>query len=260
MLNKSIEYKTQFLEYKTIIDKFCKSEIYEHSIEATFESLNDWSLFYTLDEVKQWFIQKKDVADITIEDIPINEMEHWKIDKTTGNISHTTKDFFSIHGIRITTNVREVTGGWDQPIIRQTGYDGGLLGMIRQRFNGVPHYLCEAKMEPGNYDKVQLSPTLQATFSNLKKSHNGRKPHFSDYFENTNKYNGIITLFDAWLSEDGGRLYLKRNRGILLEIPEGYEIEIPNDNFIWLSLYQIKAMLKENAWINSHIRGILAHV
>jgi dTDP-4-dehydro-6-deoxy-alpha-D-glucopyranose 2,3-dehydratase len=193
-------------------------------------------------------------------DLPMNEVKGWHIDEKTGNIYHESKDFFTIHGIRVVTNSREVAGGWDQPILEQVGYDGGLLGIVRKRFDGIPHYLCEAKMEPGNYGKVQLSPTLQATFANIKKSHEGRKPHFVDFFEDVNNYNGFEVLFDAWLAEDGGRLHLKRNRGMLIEIPEEFNLEIPNDDFIWLSLYQIKELLKEDAWINPHIRGILAHV
>jgi oxidase EvaA len=43
-------------------------------------------------------------------------------------------------------------------------------------------------------------------------------------------------------------------------VNEKEEINLPNDNFIWLSLYQIKQLLKEDAWINPHVRGILAHV
>ena len=73
-------------------------------------------------------------------------------------------------------------------------------------------------------------------------------------------YKNFKILFSAWLAEDGGRLHLKRNKGILLEVPESFPIELPSDNFIWLSLYQIKALLKEDSWINPHIRGILAHV
>ena len=261
MINeKSIEYKNEFNNYVSVVKSFAKSEIYENTLESGFESLNDWSLFNSLDEVKKWFEEKRENASMEIEDIPMNQVKDWYIDKETGNIYHKSKDFFTIHGVRVKTSTREVSGGWDQPILEQVGYDGGLLGIIRKRFNGVPHYLCEAKMEPGNYGKVQLSPTLQATFANIKKAHNGRKPHFVDYFENTENYEGFKTLFSAWLAEDGGRLHLKRNKGILIDIPEDFEIDMPNDDFIWLSLYQIKELLKEDAWINPHIRGILAHV
>ncbi len=260
MLNKSIEYKNKLSEYRNAVSPFVKSNIYDNTVESSFEALNDWSLFHTLNEVKNWFTLKQDESDMEVIDIPLNETKGWCIDEKTGNIYHQSKDFFIIHGVRVKTKSRETGAEWDQPILEQIGYDGGLLGIIRKRFNGVPHYLCEAKMEPGNYGKVQMSPSLQATFSNLNKAHKGRKPYFADYFENTDKYNGFNKIFDAWLAEDGGRLHLKRNRGILIEVPEDFNIEIPNENFIWLSLYQIKELLKEDAWINPHIRGILAHV
>jgi len=260
MQAKSENYIKLFNNYKDAVNPFNKSCIYENTIESSFEALNDWSLFHTIDEVKVWFKNKQSESDMEVIDIPLNETQDWIADEKTGNIHHKSNDFFTIHGIRVKTKSRETASGWDQPILEQVGYDGGLLGIIRKRFNGVPHYLCEAKMEPGNYGKVQLSPTLQATFANIKKAHKGRKPYFVDFFENTNKYDGFKKLFDAWLAEDGGRLHIKRNRGILMEIPENYKLEIPNDNFIWLSLYQIKELLKEDAWINPHVRGILAHV
>lgn len=254
-------YVEQYTEYFKFVKNYAPSSSYEHAVECSFESLNDWSLFFTLSQVKEWFIAKRKNASMQVIDIPISELKGWKVDSKTGNISHDSGGFFTIHGVRVITDAREVgTGGWDQPIVEQIDYDGGLLGIIRKRFKGIPHYLCEAKMEPGNYGRVQISPTLQATFANLKKVHGGKKPHFADYFENHRDYRDIKILFSAWLAEDGGRLHLKRNKGILLEVPESFEIKIPNDDFIWLSLYQIKELLKEDAWINPHIRGILSHV
>ena len=260
MQSKSEEYSKLLKDYLDAVKPFVKSNIYENTLESSFEALNDWSLFYNISEVKNWFVTKQDDSDMEVIDIPLNETKDWYTDKKTGNIYHKSRDFFTIHGVRVKTKSRETGTGWDQPILEQVGYDGGLLGIIRKRFDNVPHYLCEAKMEPGNYGKVQLSPSLQATFANLNKAHEGRKPHFADYFENTSDYEGFEKLFDAWLAEDGGRLHLKRNRGMLIEVPEKFDIKIPNDNFIWLSLYQIKELLKEDAWINPHIRGILAHV
>lgn len=260
MQNSSKEYLENLNKYLEVVKPFSNSSIYIHTLESSFEALNDWSLFYNLEDVKIWFNAKKEESDMIIEDIPLNKTVGWIIDKETGNIHHESNDFFTIHGIRVKTNSRETASGWDQPILEQVGYDGGLLGIVRKRFDGVPHYLCEAKMEPGNYGKVQLSPTLQATFANIKKAHDGRKPYFVDLFENSNEYDGFEVLFDAWLAEDGGRLHLKRNKGMLIEVPESFNLEIPNENFIWLSLYQIKELLKEDAWINPHIRGILAHV
>jgi oxidase EvaA len=256
---KSEIYHDSFKKYEKFVKSFEIANVYKNTIESAFEVLKDWSLFYSLEEVREWFLQKRKNTFFKVEEIALNETNNWVKNGVTGNIFHKSKDFFIIHGVRVRTNSREISNGWDQPIIQQVGYDGGILGVIRQRFNGVPHYLCEAKMEPGNYGKVQLSPTIQATFANIKKVHKGRKPYFIDYFENAKIYKFEI-LFDAWLAEDGGRFFLKRNRGMLIEVSENFKIDLPNDNFIWLSLYQIKQLLRENAWVNPHIRSILCHV
>lgn len=225
--------------------------------ETSFEALKDRSLIGSLQQFKQWFLQQQEACKMTLEDIPLHACRGWSIDKETGWISHESGEFFVVQGIRIGFTVnREVIGGWDQPIVTQIGFDGGLLGLLRMRIKGVPHYLVEAKAEPGNPDKVQISPTLQATFSNLKQAHGGSKPRFSKYFEFPESCDGKI-LFSQWMSEDGGRLHLKRNKGMLVEIPEDPQLEIP-DNFYWTSLYQLKALIKSNSWVNPHIRGIIS--
>ena len=232
----------------------------EDRIEHQFECLRDWSLFYSIEEIGSWFEAQRNACSMTITNIPLRETEGWIIDEKTGNIYNKSGEFFVIHGIRVAQTVSREVGakGWCQPILAQIGYDGGLLGLLRKRFNGVPHYLVEAKAEPGNYDKLQLSPTLQATFSNLKQAHLGNKPRFSEYFECPAENQGSV-LYDAWLSEDGGRLHLKRNRGMLVEVPASRQIVVP-DCFVWLSMYQIKKLLHRNAWVNPHIRGIIAHL
>lgn len=253
-------YRQELDKFETSIYGFMRDDNYPHLMESFFESINDWSVFYDLKEVKQWFINKRLNSSLKVEDIPLNEVRGWNIDEHTGNLSHQSGDFFTIHGVRVNSLNREVSACWDQPVLEQVGYDGGLLGIIRKRFNDIPHYLCEAKEEPGNYGKVQISPSLQATFANINQAHGGRSPHFSDLFMNRDNNEHVTILFDAWLAEDGGRLHLKRNRGILVEVGDDLDIPLPNDNFIWLSLYQIKQLLKEDAWINPHIRGIIAHV
>lgn len=239
--------------------QFSDSSIYAHGKECYFESLKDWSVFHDINFVKDWFSEKRRASGLSVQEIDLYKLEGWAVDPESGNISHESGDFFEIVGLRVQSKTRERKMGWDQPIIKQVGLDGGILGIVRKRFDGIPHYLCEAKEEPGNYGKVQLSPTLQATFANLNKAHGGRAPHFSEIFLNIENSNHEV-LFKSWLAEDGGRLHLKRNLGMLVEVQDTFEINIPNNNFIWLSLYQIKTLLTEDAWINPHIRGILAHV
>ncbi len=228
--------------------------------EFHFECLRDWSQFATLDEVKEWFLKRRATTTMVVDDIPLNQTRGWSIDPDTGNIAHESRDFFTVHGVRVTQSATREVGavGWDQPIVEQVGYDGGILGLIRKRFDGVPHYLIEAKAEPGNHEIVQMSPSLQATFANLKRAHGGSKPRFAELFEDPAAADAT-TLYAQWLSEDGGRLHKKRNFGMLVEVPADLELELTED-FAWLSMYQIKACLHEDAWVNPHIRGIIAHL
>lgn len=253
MLNK---YHNDLKIYKSEVAKLC-SLTDDLRIETQFEALEDRSLIGSLAELEEWFLDQQKRCQMTIEDITLNECRGWSIDKDSGWISHESGEFFVIQGVRVGfSSNREVAGGWDQPMVTQIGFNGGLLGLLRMRFDGIPHYLIEAKAEPGNPDKIQISPTLQATFSNLKQAHGGKRPRFAEYFETADKYNGKV-LFSQWMSEDGGRLHLKRNKGMLVEVPEESQIEIP-DNFYWTSLYQLKALIKSNSWVNPHIRGIIS--
>jgi len=194
-----------------------------------------------------------------VEEIPLNKCRNWFWDENKSYLMHSSGEFYQVKGYRVSeTDNREVVQGWDQPLLVQKGYDGGILGLIRKRINGVPHYLLNAKEEPGNYNKVQLTSTIQATFSNIKKAHKGKGPEYSDIFLNPKKY-PVTTILDQWTSEDGGRLYNKRNRSMLLEFDEEKDFKILSDRFIWVTLNQIKTLITdENAIIAPHVRGIIS--
>ena len=153
------------------------------------------------------------------------------------------------------------------------GTKSSLVGIIKKKFNGIPHYLLEVKAEPGNYGKLQFSPTLQVTFSNLLKAHGGRKPNYAEYFEEEPGEDGQYTdnlneggqgknrfLYRQWLPEDGGRFFRKRILFKMVELTEDKPIEMRNENFVWLTLYQIKELLKQHNLINPHVRSIIAHL
>ena len=56
---KISNYNKEFLKYKSLLDNLSINSCYKHNIETSFESLKDWSLFYNIDQVKNWFIKKK---------------------------------------------------------------------------------------------------------------------------------------------------------------------------------------------------------
>lgn len=250
-------YHKEFKQYINFLDQI-DAKINDKT-EFKFEALKDRSIKGTEKELSDWYWSFVNNSTMKVKKIPLNECRNWNFDNENGHISHSSGEFYRVEGFRITgSNSREVTNGWDQPLLVQEGYDGGILGLVRKRFDGIPHYLVEAKEEPGNYNIVQISPTVQATFSNLKRAHKGNGTPYSELFLNHESF-PVKVIFDQWTSEDGGRLFNKRNRTMLIEFDENEDLEIYSNRFKWTSLYQLKNLIaEENAIIAPHIRGLLS--
>jgi oxidase EvaA len=225
-------------------------------IETMVESIRDDNQLYKLDQIIKWFNEKRKNSDMEVKEIDINELEKWNVNEKTGNISHETGGFFEVIGVKVSNTFDREVGkkGWSQPIIAKN--PGGILGILIKKINGIPHFLLQAKAEPGNIGKLQLSPTLQATTSNLLKAHGGIRPKFSEYFDNPKK---VKIVYAKWQSEDGGRFHLKSNYNMIVEVDEDEELDIP-DSFIWVTLYQIKQLLKIENFVGPHIRGIISYL
>ena len=226
-------------------------------INTMIESIrDDDNQINTLDYVINWFNKKREESDMSVQEIGINDLDKWDVSSTTGNISHESKGFFEIIGVKVSNTFDREVGkkGWTQPMIANN--PGGILGLLMKKFNGIPHYLVQAKAEPGNIGKLQLSPTLQATTSNLLKAHGGKKPLFAEYFDEEENLN---IVYAKWQSEDGGRFHLKSNYNMIVEVNEDEELTIP-DYFIWVTLFQIKQLLKIENFVGPHIRGIISYL
>ena len=225
-------------------------------IQTMLESIRDDNQINKLDYVIEWFNKKREESDMIVEEIPINELDKWNVDPNSGNIKHESSGFFEVIGVKASNTFDREVGkkGWTQPMIAKN--PGGILGIIMKRINGIPHYLLQAKAEPGNIGKLQLSPTLQATTSNLLKAHGGSKPLFAEYFDDEN--NPKI-IYAKWQSEDGGRFHLKSNYNMIVEINENENLKIP-DSFIWVTLYQIKQLMKIENFVGPHVRGIISYL
>ena len=185
----------------------------------------------------------------SIQQIPLIELKGWNF--CDDRLRHDSGKFFSIDGIRVNTNYRS-TNEWDQPIINQP--EIGFLGFIVKKFHGVIHFLMQAKIEPGNLNVVQLSPTLQATRSNYTRVHGGKSPNYLEYF---NGEKDVTVLVDQLQSEQGARFLHKRNRNIIVEIDEREEFKVQK-GFIWVSLGQIKELLRYPNVVNMDSRTVIS--
>ena len=245
-------------EIKKILEKdgYNLDEDSNERIKTMLESIRDDNQINKLDYIIEWFNKKREESDMIVEEIGIKDLKKWNIDEKTGNISHDSKGFFEIIGVKVSNTFDREVGkeGWTQPMIAKN--PGGILGILMKKINGVPHYLLQAKAEPGNIGKLQLSPTLQATTSNLLKAHGGKLPLFAEYFDESN--NPKI-IYAKWQSEDGGRFHLKSNYNMIVEIDKNTEFNIP-DYFIWITLYQIKQLLKIENFVGPHVRGIISYL
>ena len=223
-----------------------------HELNKDFKSL------HTTDDIKNWYKKIIKGAKIKIKIIPLNKCKNWKVSKK-GFISHNSGSFYRVEGVRVLNSFnRETNIGWDQPMFTEPGYDGGILGLLKKNINNTPHYLINAKFEPGNYNFIQLSPTVQATFSNIKKAHGGREVKFFKFFKSPYKNNCKI-IFKQWVSEEGGRLRNKRNLAIMVEYKSNKKIDIGSD-FKWVTLSHIKELILENAIINPHLRTLVSFI
>lgn len=184
--------------------------------------------------------------------IPLTRMDGWSIDPATGNIAHQGGRFFTILGV--TARHRRETGDlhWDQPCIDQP--EIGILGILAARFDGLLHFCLKAKEEPGNLHGVQLSPTVQATYSNYTGGHGGRRPLLVDYFLHPPP---ARILFARLQTEDGGRFLYKSNRNLIVRAEDGGPPGLP-ERFLWLTLRQISDLLQRDNVINACTRSVLS--
>lgn len=207
--------------------------------------------FCSCNQALDWIDQLKKSVAVKIEVTRLSKLKNWKLNKSSGKIEHVTGKFFSIEGLGVdikTTDGKIKT--WSQPIINQP--EIGYLGCIVKEFDGLLYFLVQAKIEPGNENVVQISPTLQATRSNYMKAHEGRAPKFLDYFNIPGKSKVLV---DQLQSEQGARFLKKRNRNIIVEVDE--EIEL-YDEFKWLTLGQIKELSGYDNVVNMDLRTVVS--
>lgn len=207
---------------------------------------NPWN---STEQVVAWVWQRNREIEVRVNQVPFQELRSWHFDSETGNLCHDSGRFFSIVGVDVYKN-QGAESRWQQPIISQP--EVGYLGIICREINGIMYFLLQAKIEPGNVNCVQLSPTLQATRSNYSCVHGGKKPAYLDYFRNVQPDHIIL---DQLQSEQGARFFRKRNRNILIRVDEDVEV---GPDFRWLTLAQIKILMGCDNMVNMDTRTVLS--
>ncbi|MFF3916347.1 NDP-hexose 2,3-dehydratase family protein [Streptomyces sp. NPDC001852] len=201
------------------------------------------------EDFADWLAARGRAHRFEVDRIPFAELEGWSFDEATGNLRHHSGRFFSVEGLRVTVGDGPVRH-WQQPIIKQP--EVGILGILVKEFDGVLHLLMQAKMEPGNPNLLQLSPTVQATRSNYTKVHKGSDVKYIEYF--TDPASGHV-LADVLQSEHGSWFFRKSNRNMVVEAVG----EVPeHEDFCWLTLGQVNELLHRDNVVNMDSRTVLS--
>lgn len=208
--------------------------------------LKSWSDFgnavHMLEELLSWINERNQNLAVNIVPNRLSDSVFWFYDEQSGRITNQNHSFFSIFGMRC--------GDIEQPIILQE--EIGYLGILGKEIGGVLHFLMQAKIEPGNINKIQISPTIQATKSNFTQKHGGSKPAYLEYFIEAEKHTIIV---DQIQSEQSSRFYKKRNRNIILLVEDDVEV-LPSHR--WMTLGQIKQLMRYDNLVNMDTRTVIS--
>ena len=223
--------------------------MYQKSVKNTLRLLADsWiqreGALNSTAALLSWIDGRNRDVQVDIRKISYEQETIWRYDEATGTIHNPNGSFFSVAGLK------KAEEDWEQPVLLQN--EIGYLGILCKEFDNVLYFLMQAKIEPGNVNCVQISPTIQATKSNFTQKHGGRKPAYLDYFLHAEQYEVVV---DQIQSEQSSRFWKKRNRNIIVRVDEEVEV-LPSHR--WMTLGQIKALMRYDNLVNMDTRTVLS--
>lgn len=183
---------------------------------------------------------------LEVKKIPLDKLNNWIFDESY-SLYHESKGFFTFVGTE-QNNLKNI-------LLFQN--EVGLLTIFLRYKNkdfDNQEILLQKKQEPGNFPIIQISPSIQMTYSNLNGMHGGSKSKLN--FINEQKKN-IIYLFIK--HEQSDSFLLKKNLNMLCHynpIIEKTNLLNPRNN-IWLSTDNIIDYLLTGNIIHSDTRSVL---
>ena len=182
--------------------------------------------------IKKWLQNFDKKYFIKTELIKLSHLKDWKTSDV--NIKHKKLSHFSVLGVSVKTNEREINN-WQQPIIK--GKSLAFAGLIKTTINDTDHYLFRYLLKPGLKKSVFGCTINSSDISvyNKKKLNNLEKIFFSKDQKKNIIYNNI-------LSDEGGRFYHCQVNYSISYLNFNKIKKLPT-NYIWLSYNQIIKMI-----------------
>ena len=184
-----------------------------------------------LNKINIWLKKLNNKFYLRVKKINISKLKYWNTSPM--KIKHKTNNFFSIIGIKVKTNKREINE-WSQPIIQ--GNNLMFAGFLTKKNSIIlEHYLCRYILKPGarsNTFSCTINTSKIKNFTKIQLS-NFQKEIFTKYFLTRKK-----KLYDNILSDEGGRFYQSQIRYVAYNLKKNDNIELPF-NYVWLSYNQM---------------------
>ena len=213
---------------------------YEHLEETDISSILKW--------VKARQKKVKTVSKL----INLNQCKDWFLDKNN-NLFHKSQQFFKVKGVETKGAAGREVKSWTQPILTQK--HGGVLAFIsRQTKKYGTQFLIDVRIEPGDDSILKISPSFQATQSNMNRAHGGKRPKFYDIVIQ-NK--GAELIYYTIHNEEGARFWKKSNWNVIVKLKNPNDRRIKGDNYRWVSFKQIKKLALKNRYVNPFVKTIL---
>ena len=202
---------------------------------------------HEIGNILNWVAEKNNEVEVSVIKNNLSDSDFWFFEEADGIIRNKNNSFFQVQGIQQYCEGQMIL---EQPILVQN--EIGYLGIICKEINGVLHFLMQAKIEPGNVNKIQISPTIQATKSNFTQKHGGKQPAYLEYFLNVKPEHILV---DQIQSEQSSRFLRKRNRNIIIIKEEDITI-LPSHR--WMTLGTIKQLMQIDNLVNMDTRTVLS--
>jgi oxidase EvaA len=200
-----------------------------------------------------WRDQQRNLIKFKADLIGLTDVRGWLRDEQ-GNVRHKGGQFFGVEGVRVESGDLREVAAWDQPILTQR--EGGVLALLaRETATKGVEFLLYAKAEAGNIGVLQFSPSIQSTWSNIKRAHGGK---LSPMLEVLAAESGVRIVYRAEHNEEGGRFWRKSNENVIAFLDDERVIHSDMTMFCWASLSQIKELALMDNLVNPFVKTILA--
>jgi oxidase EvaA len=198
-----------------------------------------------------WFTEARTSHVLRRRRIPLRQVTGWVLGPD--RIRHEHSAFFTVLGVDVVASNREVAC-WSQPLLAPVGR--GVVAFLGRRPEPGADWqlLVHAQTGAGTADVVEMAPTVDCVPGNYEHLPADRRPPFLDQVLSAPPSR---IHFDTILSEEGGRFHHAENRYLLVEVPEDFPEEIPND-YVWMTRRQLTCFVRYGNHVNVVARSLLA--